>query len=405
MADTSATHALSGIKVVDASRVLAGPLCAQILGDHGASVIKVEPPQGDDTRRWGPPFKDGSASYFHGLNRNKRAITLDLSSDGGRDVLLRLLKDADVFVENFKSGTMQRWGIGYDEFLAARFPRLVYCQVTGFGADGPLGGMPGYDAVLQAMSGVMSINGDPDKGATRVGAPIVDIATGMNAAIGVLAALMERERSGKGQLIDCGLYDTGIALLHPHVANYLLDGKTPRLMGSAHPNVVPYDKFQTRSCEIFLGIGNDGQFRKLCATLAMPELADDPRFVTGAKRNANRDDLTPILARALKLSDGHALCGELLNNGVPAGPVQNIAEVMAHPHTAHRKMKVALGDDEFAGIPVKLSRTPGSVRAGPPCAGEHTRDILQEAGYSDDEVSDLIDAGVAADSQLGSNEA
>ena len=253
-----APGALAGTKVVDLSRVLAGPSCTQMLADHGAAVIKVEPPAGDETRTWGPPFRDGTASYYYGVNRNKRNIVIDVSKPAGRDIVLRLLEDADVLAENFKVGTLERWGLGYEAVLRDRFPRLVHCRISGFGADGPLGAAPGYDAVVQAMAGIMSINGDPSTGATRMGVPMVDLATGLTATIGVLMALAERARSGRGQFVDATLYDTAVGLLHPPAANWFLSGKTPQLLGNGHPNIVPYDKFDTATVEVFLGVGNDG---------------------------------------------------------------------------------------------------------------------------------------------------
>ena len=233
------THgALAGIRVIDLSRILGGPYCGQILGDHGADVLKVEPPQGDDTRTWGPPFKDGVASYYMGLNRNKLGTQLDLASEQGRSVLLGLLAGADVLVENFKTGTMEKWGLGYEQ-LAQRFPRLIHCRVSGFGSDGPLGGLAGYDAAVQALTGIMSVNGEVGGEPLRVGLPVVDLVTGLNAAIGVLLALQERERSGKGQFVEASLYDCGLSLLHPHAANWFADGREPKLTGNAHPNIYP----------------------------------------------------------------------------------------------------------------------------------------------------------------------
>ena len=238
------SSALSALKVIDLSRVLGGPYCTQILGDHGADVIKVEPPGGDETRGWGPPFKEETASYFIGVNRNKRGIVLDLTRAEGRQVLLALLEDADVLVENFKTGTMEKWGLGYVETLKERFPRLVHCRISGFGADGPLGGRPGYDAVVQAMTGLMSINGEAEQTPLRLGAPIVDLGTGLYAVVGILMALAERERSGRGQFVEVALYDAALALLHPHAANFFLSGKAPQRTGNAHPNIAPYDSFQ-----------------------------------------------------------------------------------------------------------------------------------------------------------------
>jgi len=386
--------ALSGIRVVDLTRVLSGPYCTQWLADHGAEVIKVEPPSGDETRRWGPPFDaHGTASYFLGVNRNKRDIGLDLSRPEGREVLLRLLETADVLIENFRSGTMEKWGLGFD-VLQERFPRLVYCRITGFGEDGPLGGLPGYDAVAQAMAGLMAVNGDMRTGPLRLGIPIVDLATGLSAAIGILAALVERNRSGRGQLVEATLFDVGIALLHPHAANFLLSGRSPVRMGNAHPNIAPYDKFSTRTCEVFIACGNDRQFRLLCGHLGRPELADDPRFRDMAARNAHRDELRAELEPLLLVRDGRVLAEELLRIGVPAGPVLEVPEVLEHPHTRHRAMVVAVDGCRGTGIPLKFSRTPGTVRRPPPRLGQHAREILRELGYADPEIERLLASGI-----------
>ena len=254
--------ALAGLKVIDLTRVLGGPYCTMILSDHGAEVIKIEPPQGDEVRDWGPPFHENDASYFIGINRNKRAIALDIGKPQGRAVLLRLLEGADIVIENFKPGSMEKWGIGYD-MLSERFPRLIHCRISGFGADGPLGGLPGYDAVLQAMTGLMSVNGDASTGPMRLGTAMVDMGTGLYSAIGILMALHERERSGHGQYLDMTLYDCGMSLLHPQAANFFLNGKRPAGTGNPHPNLVPYDKFPTKTCDIFIASGNNGQFRKM----------------------------------------------------------------------------------------------------------------------------------------------
>ncbi len=362
--------ALSGIRVVDLSRILSGPFCTQILGDHGADVIKVEPPSGDETRTWGPPFIGDVASYYQGINRNKRGVWLDLSSPVGRTSLLKLLEDADVLVENFKSGTMERWGLGFD-VLSKQFPRLIHCRISGFGADGPMGGMPGYDAAIQAMSGIMSINGDPSGGPTRVGVPVVDMVTGMNATIGILLALQERERSGQGQFVDMALFDSALSILHPYTANYFASGKTPQSTGNAHPNITPYDVFPTATDSIFLAVGNDRQFRMLCVELGTPDLADDPRYASNSMRTGNRQILTQTLAVLLKQHDAQTLSERLMKAGVPCASVLSIPQALQHPHTAHRKMVVER--DGYAGVasPIKLNRTPASYRMLPPSFGQH----------------------------------
>ncbi|MCS6932253.1 MAG: CoA transferase [Acetobacteraceae bacterium] len=386
--------ALAGLKVIDLTRVLGGPYCTMILADHGAEVIKIEPPQGDETRGWGPPFDAaGDASYFLGVNRNKRALALDLTRPEGRAVLLRLLDGADVLIENYKPGTMERWGLGY-EALGARFPRLIHCRVSGFGGDGPLGGLPGYDAVLQAMVGLMSVNGDPASGSLRMGTPVVDLATGLYAAIAILMALAERSRSGRGQYCDMTLHDCGMALLHPQAANFFLNGKRPVATGNAHPNISPYSKFPTATAEIFIACGNDPTFRRLCDLLGLDGVAADPRFATNADRVRNRPELDEILNARLAEEDGIELADRLLRNGVPAGPVLAVDQAMAAPHTAHRGMVVEAEGLRFLGSPIKLSRTPAVPPRRPPRFNEQAEEILTAHGFSPEEIAELTEAGV-----------
>jgi crotonobetainyl-CoA:carnitine CoA-transferase CaiB-like acyl-CoA transferase len=337
-----------------------------VLGDHGADVLKVEPPQGDDTRTWGPPFRDGVASYYQGLNRNKLGMRLDLATDDGRAVLLGLLEGADVLVENFKTGTMEKWGLGYDA-LSQRFPRLVHCRVSGFGADGPLGGLAGYDAAVQALAGIMSVNGEVGGEPLRVGLPVVDLVTGLNAALGVLLALQERARSGRGQFVEASLFDSGLSLLHPHAANWFMDGREPRLTGNAHPNIYPYDAFATGTAPIFLAVGNDRQFGLLCRHLGVAELANDERYARAGARSAHRAELRAQLLELLATRDGPRLADELMAIGVPCAPVLSVSAALNHPHTAHREMVVKIGDD-YTGVasPIKLSRTPATYRHPPP---------------------------------------
>ncbi|MET3843536.1 crotonobetainyl-CoA:carnitine CoA-transferase CaiB-like acyl-CoA transferase [Bradyrhizobium sp. OAE829] len=388
--------AMTGLKVVDLSRVLAGPLCTQMLADHGADVVKIEPPAGDETRGLGPPFDAaGQAAYFSAVNRGKRGMALDLSREEGRAVLEALLRDADVLVENFLPGTMERWGIGFD-VLSTRFPRLVYCAISGFGADGPLGGLPGYDAVLQAMCGLMSINGTQQSGATRVGVPIVDYVTGYNALTGVLLALAARERTGMGQRVEVTLFDTALNLLVPHAANWLCSGNVPGRLGSAHPNIAPYDKFAASDGEVFLGILNDGQFRRFCQKVAREDLLDDPRFRTNADRLTHVAALRAELERTLAGFKSDDLCRDLMRAGVPAGPVNNVAQAFAQPHVAHRDMLIESEGHRAPGIPIKLAQTPGGAGRRPPRFGEHVREILGEAGFDQADIDGLIETGIVS---------
>lgn len=388
--------ALEGLKVIDLSRVLGGPYCGQMLADHGADVIKIEPPQGDETRTWGPPFDaEGISAYFAGINRNKRTIALDLSKPEGRDVLLKLLETADVLIDNFKTGTMEKWGIGYHDVLAAKFPRLVHARVSGFGADGPLGGFPGYDAMVQASAGLVSVNGSPESGPVRVGVPVVDLSTGMNACIGILMALYERNRSGKGQFIDATLYDSAIALHQPHAPNYFTAGQKPKLVGNSHGSLVPYSNFPTKGRNIAIAAGNDGQFRKLAQMLGKPKLALDPRFKTNKDRVAHRLELEAELRELLKDRDADSFSIELMKGGVPSGAVLEVPDVMEHPHTKHRGMVWEKDGYRNVGNPVKLSRTPAGVHSKPKKFGSDTKAVLAEAGYSATEIDNLIASGIA----------
>ena len=390
--------ALAGLKVIDCTRVLGGPYCTQMLGDHGAEIIKIEPPQGDEVRDWGPPFHDGDAAYFIGVNRNKRSLGLDLRSAEGKDVLLRLLEDADVIIENYKTGSMEKWGLGYEEVLSKKFPRLVHCRISGFGADGPYGGFPGYDGIIQAMVGHFSINGAKESGPTRLGLAMVDIGTGLYAGNAIMMALFEREKSGMGQYLDMTLYDCGLSLMHPHVPNYFVSGgKVPGLTGNPHPNIAPYDLFDTKTCQIFIAGGNDRAWKRLCEEVGRPELGDDPRFLTNADRQVNKQELKKELEGVFAEVDGEAFCEKLLAAGLPVGPIRNTEDVMSHPHTLHRNMRVEKDGYKSWGIPIKFSRTPGSIRHVPPKFGEHGRDILKEHGFSSSEIDDLFKKEVALD--------
>lgn len=361
-----AAGALAGLRVIDLTRVLAGPYCTQILADHGADVLKIEPPQGDETRGWGPPFVGiESSAYFEGVNRNKRGMVLDLASEAGCAQLSELLVGADVLIDNFKPGTLAKWGFGRHQ-LSERFPSLVQCSISGFGADGPLGGLPGYDAAIQAISGLMSLNGAADGEPVRIGIPVVDLTTGLNAALGIMLALQERRSSGRGQFVDIALYDCALSLLHPQGANFLFSGLEPRRTGSAHPNIAPYDSFETGNGQIFLAVGNDRQFKVLCATLGLDALAEDERFGSNRSRVANREALRRILEDAFRNDDAVAIADKLMRRSVPCSPVLSIPQALAHPHSAHREMIIEKGGYRGIGSPIKLSRSKTGLRRTPP---------------------------------------
>lgn len=374
---TRPSSAVSGLRVIDLSRVLGGPYCTQILADHGADVIKVEPPTGDETRDWGPPFTAaGHSWYFAGINRNKRAVSLDLSTAEGRALLLELLADADVLVENFRSGTLERWGLGYEAVLAERFPRLVHCSITGFGADGPLGGLPGYDAVVQAMTGMMSVNGEAGGEPLRVGMPAIDMITGLNAVNGILLALAERTASGRGQYVETTLFDCGLSVMHPHLSNYFGDGRVPGPSGNSHPNITPYSVFRTRDGAVVITAGNDRQFRVLCAYLGLDWMLDDDRFRDNANRCEHREEVRDAIESALAQRDRGQVSADLMARGVPCGPINDVPTAVEHPHSRHRDMVVELDGYRGVASPVKLSRTPAQYRLAPPRHGQHDDEIL-----------------------------
>lgn len=384
--------ALQGKLVIDLSRVLGGPYCTQILGDHGAEIVKIEPPRGDETRDWGPPFHEGDAAYFLGVNRNKRSMGLDLSRQEGQQVLLRLLEKADVLIENYKPGTMEKWGLGYQEVLKEKFPRLVHCRVSGFGSDGPWGGFPGYDAIIQAMAGWFSVNGEAGSNPTRLGLAMVDMGTGLYSAIAILMAMIEREKSGEGQYLDMTLYDCAVSLMHPHIVNYNLSGNIPVATGNAHPNISPYDTFRTKTVDIFIGAGNSRAYGKLCREIDREELIEDERFVNNIDRVNNRDELKAEIESSLMKIDGEEIANRLALAGLAAGPIHNTAEVVDHPHTLHREMTIQDGWYKMTGTPIKLSRTPGSMRHKPPKFGEHSQQLLQEFGFAAEEIESLLDS-------------
>ncbi|MBF5004984.1 CoA transferase [Diaphorobacter sp. NR2-3-3-1] len=382
------------MRVVDLTRVLAGPLCTQILADQGAEVIKVEPPSGDETRKLGPPFDAaGQAAYFAALNRGKRAISLDLSMPDAQEVLHRMLADADVLVENFLPGTMERWGLGFDDVLATRYPRLVYCSISGFGADGPLGGLPGYDAVLQAMCGVMSVNGDASSGATRIGVPVIDHLTGYVALSAILMALCARHRTGEGQRVEATLYDTALSLLLPHASNWFASGSSPSLLGSAHPNIAPYDKFRARDGELFIGVLNDPQFRKLSQHIGLPGLPHDGRFASNGGRLAHRAELKVAIEEAIADRECGALCEDLMKLGVPAGALNSVPQALTHAHSEHRELVVRRGAYQGVRSPMVMCGTPGEPGHAPPHFAQDAEEVLRGLGFDGGQRQRLYEAG------------
>ncbi|MHA1113503.1 MAG: CoA transferase, partial [Alphaproteobacteria bacterium] len=361
--------ALAGLKVVDLTHHVAGPWCTQVLGDHGAEIIKVEPPAGDPTRRYGPRGANGETASFLGVNRNKRSVVLNLSEESGRQELLGLLEDADVLVENFTPGTLEKWGLGYDEVLASRFPRLVYCRISAFAADGPLGGVPGHDATAQAMSGIMSVNGAPDDPPMRSGSFAASISAGLTAVGGILAALIERRRSGHGQAVDVSLFHAMLSIIYPIVPDWLLAAKTPVRRGNTHPNLAPHDVYRTEDGYVFTSLVNPRQFADFCREIGAPEIVEDERFATNEARLANVEALRAAIETALASKSSLTVAEDLLGKSVPVGAVLAVDDVLDHPQIRHREM--VLDEDGYRGLgfPIKMSRTPARLRRHPPVLG------------------------------------
>lgn len=380
---------LHGLRVLDLSRVLAGPLCTMVLGDLGAQVVKVERPgSGDDTRTWGPPWAQGpdgrEAAYYLCVNRNKRSVAADLKSAEGRALVRRLAAEADVLVENFAPGMLDGWGLGYPD-LSRDNPRLVFCSITGYGSDGPEAGRPGYDFAVQARAGWMAVTGDPDGAPTKAGVAIVDVLTGQNAAIAILAALRERDASGQGQRVEVALFDSAVAGLINVTQAALVTGVEPRRWGNAHPTIVPYQAFDGADRAFVVAVGNDAQWRKLCAAIGADDLGGDVRFATNPGRIEHRDELVGALAERFRTRPAAAWLGMMEAAGVPCAPVQSVSEALADTVLTERDgvwpMEGATyGTVQTVASPLRLSRTPASLRDPAPSLGEHT-DAIQEHGW------------------------
>ena len=377
--------ALSGVRVVELARILAGPWIGQTLADLGADVVKVESPEGDDTRRWGPPFietgGERAAAYFHGCNRGKRSIVADFATERGREIVRRLAARSDVLIENFKVGGLVKFGLDYQS-LKRLNPRLIYCSVTGFGQTGPYAERAGYDFLIQGLSGYMDVTGDPNGDPQKVGVAVCDLFTGLYGVIAIEAALIERERSGRGQEIDLSLFDTMGAMLANQAMNYLASGVAPRRMGNAHPNVAPYQTFPVADGYVIVAVGNDAQFARLCATLGLDTLAADERFAANAARVANRADLERELAAKTRGWRRDDLIAALEKAVVPAGPINTVADLFADPQFVSRRMRIDPGGTPGVRSPIVMSESPLALERRSPKLNEHEAEILREIGLT-----------------------
>jgi crotonobetainyl-CoA:carnitine CoA-transferase CaiB-like acyl-CoA transferase len=395
------TGPLKGLRVFDLTRVLAGPTCAQMLGDLGADVIKIERPgAGDDTRGFAPPTMPGTeeSAYFIGVNRNKRSVTLDISRPEGQRIALRLIAESDMLVENFKVGALDRYGLGYAQ-LHARFPRLIYCSITGFGQTGPYAPRPGYDSLIQAMGGVMSLTGEPDGLPQKVGVPVADLFAGLYGCIGILAALRHRDATGMGQQIDIGMLDTHVAWLANQGMNYLATGEDPARLGNQHPNIVPYQVFPTADGHMVLSIGNDPTFRRFCENFGLEHLLADARFATNAARVSNRQLVTDTLAPLMRQHPTGWWIERLEALKIGCGPINKLSQVFADPQVRARGMVVEMAHGAGAKVkvianPVRLSETPADYRLAPPLLGQHTDEVLAGLGMDKAAIESLRASGV-----------
>jgi crotonobetainyl-CoA:carnitine CoA-transferase CaiB-like acyl-CoA transferase len=386
--------ALSGVRVVELARILAGPWIGQTLADLGADVVKVESPEGDDTRRWGPPFIEAggerAAAYFHACNRGKRSVVADFATERGREIVRRLAARSDVLIENFRVGGLRKFGLDY-ESLHTLNPRLVYCSVTGFGQTGPYAQRAGYDFLVQGMSGYMDVTGEPDGEPQKVGVAVSDLFTGLYGVIAIEAALIERGRTGRGQQIDLALFDTMGAMLANQAMNYLASGVSPRRLGNAHPNIAPYQTFPVADGFVIIAVGNDGQFVRLCAALGLDGLATDDRFSTNAARVANREDLARALMAKTRVRTRADLLAALETAVVPAGPISTVADLFADPQFAARGMRIDAEGVPGVRSPIVMSDSPLSLARRSPKLDEHAAEILREIGLG----SDVLDGGCA----------
>jgi glutaryl-CoA transferase len=391
---------LAGIRVLDLTRVLAGPYCTMFLGDLGAEVVKIEQPGvGDDTRGWGPPFVGGESAYFLCVNRNKKSLTVDLKSADGISLVRRLAERADVLIENFRPGAMDHFGLGYDHLHGAN-PKLIYASLSGFGADGPMADVPGYDLIVQAWGGLMSITGTKESGPMKVGVAIIDLVAGLMLGKSIAAALYAREKTGVGQKIDTSLLEAEVAVLINTGSNYLVDGKVPGRWGNAHPTIVPYQSFQTADSYLVLGVASEGIWKRFCLAIGKDDLAVDARFDKNADRVKNREPLIALLTEMFRTRDNQTWLKILNQAEVPCAPIQTLDQVFSAPQVLHRKMLVEIahptaGSVKMAGLPVKLSATPASVRLPPPLLGEHSEQALSSwLGMSADAIEQLKQKGV-----------
>lgn len=391
---------LEGIRVLDLTRILAGPYCSMILGDMGCEVIKIEKPEGgDDTRAWGPPFIEGESGYFICVNRNKKSLTLNLKNQTGREILKKLANISDVLIENFSPGTMEDLGLGWD-VLSKLNPKLVYCSITGFGPTGPFKDKLGYDMVISAIGGLMSITGEEDGNPVKVGVAITDVLTGLFACCAIVSALFSRNKTGEGQRIDLSLLETQVAALINIASSYLISGKIPKKWGTAHESIVPYQAFKAKDKHFAICVGNENMWARFCKVLQIPELTTDPRFKTNPKRVENRKELIKILSELFEKKEASHWISLLDSVSIPAGPINNIEEVFKHPQVLHRNMLVEVphpkaGNIKMVGIPVKFQKTKSEIRFPPPLLGEHTFEILSSLlGYSQDIIEDLKKNGV-----------
>lgn len=398
------TSALAGIKVLDLSRVLAGPWATQMLADFGAEVIKIEPPgKGDDTRGWGPPFIQGQqgcdAAYFHTANRNKQSVAIDFSKPEGQVLIHRLAAQSDVVVENFKVGGLAKYGLDYDSLKTSN-PGLIYCSITGFGQHGPMASQPGYDFMIQAMGGLMSVTGEPDGSPMKVGVALADILTGLYACNAIQAALLYRHSTGLGQYIDLALLDVQIACLANQAMNYLTTGQPPNRFGNAHPNIVPYQSFATADGHIILAVGNDQQFARFCSLPGCEALLGQPQYLTNAQRVQHRETLVPLVADILRQQSSQWWLTNLEALSIPCSPINNVGEAFANPQVQHRQMQRQFSDKDghtqpFVGNPIQFSQSPVQYHSPPPALGQHSEQILrQRLGLTGEELTHLAHLGV-----------